>query len=65
MSMQRNKSNIVNKYDKENKDCNICAYRNCSKKGLYSLRILYFNKIAYFCLDHKEDLLNLELVIES
>jgi len=62
--MQDSKSNFVNKYDKENKDCKPCAYRNCSKMGLHSLKILYLNKIALFCDDHKVDLINLELVME-
>ena len=42
----------------------ICAGNGCSNVAKYPLRILYLNKIAWFCDACKNELLNEGLVME-
>ncbi len=40
---------------------NRCAGKNCKNKAKHELKVLYLNKIGYFCDQCTKDLLSLEI----
>jgi hypothetical protein len=42
-----------------------CAGKNCKKNGINQLKILFINKIGYFCDRCTDQLLALEIVIKE
>lgn len=40
----------------------ICPGKSCNNEGIYPLRILFINKLAYFCEYHKEKFVSLKIV---
>jgi len=42
-----------------------CAGNGCSKDGVYLLKVIYLNKLGWFCESCKNDLVLEGLVIES
>jgi hypothetical protein len=60
-SQLSNNNNIVN-YNQEYKKC---AYKKCNRRGIYPLKIVLLNIIGLFCPIHSQELLSLELVVET
>jgi hypothetical protein len=62
--MQTNQ-NIPNSNEtKESKEFQPCAGKDCINVGINQLKIIYINKLGWFCDTCKLDLLNLKLVDE-
>lgn len=53
------RSNLIKKRPKG------CAGKNCANAAIYSLTIIYLNKIGWFCNDCKNELINEGLVIKN
>ena len=42
-----------------------CAGKNCNRRGIYKLKIIYINKIAYFCNICANDLIKSEIAVKA
>jgi hypothetical protein len=61
-TLKSSPNNVSNYAIRENKTC-VC--KNCNRIGKNSLKIVYINKIGWFCDLCKDDLLNQKLVLEQ
>ena len=62
--MFRNSSSSNNEIDSVNKEYKKCAGKDYTNPGINRLKILYINKIGWFCDSCAQTLKNLELVEE-